>query len=751
MSVNVNAAGWTLVHFLWQGALIALVLEAALSALRERSAELRYTVRCGALLAMALAPVATYLVLSAAPRHEIAPEVLLAAALAGIEPARGILWTDVVVALWALGASFFAARLLRDWLRVRRLHDSRAGALLPLEWQVRFDTLGAVLGVRGIARVVDSAALSAPTVIGWMKPVVLIPARVLTGLSTGQVEALLAHELAHVRRHDYLVNLVQSTVEALLFYHPAVWWVSNGIRAEREYCCDDVALRVTRDRLSYARALTTLEGWRGAELEIAMSTLGGPLMQRIQRLVGIRPPQRPSSLIQRGPLAAFTALLVLGYATSAFGKDPAPPQDAEEIRALQAEIEAMEARLAEMKAELARTRDDPHGNVWVEDADAEGKGNIVVRRKGDGVYEVKGSGVVELEGDDGETRIVVEVRGTDVPRDVHEHVREALKSHGVTINGGDRHGDAEAEAEIHVEVLGGDGETLHRRLRIGGLPGGSGGTVRARRPGDEGHVVIDLGGLGGLLELRELEDLHESHGRQLELEHGDNNVFWFDDEDGTVGVRSHGGGSSHDVKGLRDRLHAARRDAEHTRTRIHGDDRIIRLRLEGLEGLEQLHELKGLEHLRHLEGLEELEGLHERIREALEKANIRLLRKDGEHGDVRVLRLDDLDGLKGLHADHGIHGDIELELDDDLLDRVRKARIELGDVHGKHGNVRILRLDDLHGVRGEVELDDDLLEKVRKARIEIQHGRDGKEGHDHGHGHGHESKKTLRAVGDEIV
>ena len=123
----------------------------------------------------------------------------------------------------------------------------------------------------------------------------------LTGLTEDQIEALIAHELAHVRRHDFAINLLQTALEALLFYHPAVWWVSKGIRAEREYCCDDMALRVTTDEVAYARALTTLESWRGAEPQIGMSTLGGSLMLRIQRMLGLR----PSAPRARVPLTAF--------------------------------------------------------------------------------------------------------------------------------------------------------------------------------------------------------------------------------------------------------------------------------------------------------------------------------------------------------------------------------------------------------------------------------------------------------------
>jgi len=135
--------------------------------------------------------------------------------------------------------------------------------------------------------------------------VVLVPASTLAGLSPQQLEAILAHELAHVRRHDYLANLLQTAVETLLFYHPAVWWVSAQIRRERENCCDDLAVAVCGDRLGYARALVDLEGLRIEAPRLALAASGGSLTDRIRRLVGV--PGRPS----RRPWAAGLLALAL--------------------------------------------------------------------------------------------------------------------------------------------------------------------------------------------------------------------------------------------------------------------------------------------------------------------------------------------------------------------------------------------------------------------------------------------------------
>jgi beta-lactamase regulating signal transducer with metallopeptidase domain len=155
--------------------------------------------------------------------------------------------------------------------------------------------------------VVDSSLVDTPTVIGWVKPVILLPVAAFAGLSPSQVEAILAHELAHIRRHDFLVNLLQTFAETILFYHPAVWWLSARIRAEREHCCDVVALSVCGDAVSYAEALVELESRRTVHSRLAMAATGGSLMTRVRRLLGVPADDRPRAF---GSLA-IAALIVL--------------------------------------------------------------------------------------------------------------------------------------------------------------------------------------------------------------------------------------------------------------------------------------------------------------------------------------------------------------------------------------------------------------------------------------------------------
>src|SRR5262249_45406039 len=193
-----------------------------------------------------------------------------------------------MILLWLLGVVFFSLRLMGGWLYTQRLksHGTR-----PVEekWRQTLRRLCVQLRVRRPVRLLESALVKVPMVIGWLRPAILLPASALSGLTPEQLEAIIAHELAHIRRHDYLINLLQAVVETLLFYHPAVLWVSRRMRQEREHCCDDLAVAGCGDALTYARALLEMEKLRAAGPQLAMAANGGLLMNRIRRLVGAQP------------------------------------------------------------------------------------------------------------------------------------------------------------------------------------------------------------------------------------------------------------------------------------------------------------------------------------------------------------------------------------------------------------------------------------------------------------------------------
>ena len=221
----------------------------------------------------------------------------------------------VVLLVWLSGVAILTLRLLAGWLWVQRLR-SRGTAPAPATWQKITARLSKRLHIARPIRLLESAMVEVPTVIGWLRPVVLMPASALSGMGPPQLEAILAHELAHIRRHDYLVNLLQTLVETLLFYHPAVWWLSGRIRIERENCCDDLAVSLCGDPYAYAKALADLEELRADSSRLVLAATGGLLIDRVRRLIGA------PSHVGRGPgwLAGSTAVvLIAGIAAGAVG------------------------------------------------------------------------------------------------------------------------------------------------------------------------------------------------------------------------------------------------------------------------------------------------------------------------------------------------------------------------------------------------------------------------------------------------
>ena len=279
----------SLLHFIWQGAAIAILTAIALRLLRKRSAEARYAAGLAGLAAMLLATFITFTFYSetGALTLRILSGLNSAAKIAVSEAAAGdvAIWTERIVVVWLMGVIVFFVRLIGGWLLSRRLLRSAAAVVTPVMREA-MERARAGLNFQGKVRLLTGDRIETPLVIGWLRPAILLPASALTGLSTDQLLAVLAHELAHIRRHDFLVNGIQRAVECVLFYHPAVWWVSGRIRVERERCCDDLAVRVCGDRLLYAQALVALEKARSAELILALPTAGIGVKDRVRRILG---------------------------------------------------------------------------------------------------------------------------------------------------------------------------------------------------------------------------------------------------------------------------------------------------------------------------------------------------------------------------------------------------------------------------------------------------------------------------------
>jgi VWFA-related protein len=231
-----------------------------------------------------------------------------------------------LVMAWSTGVVVFSARIALGWRMASRLRQAASGPV-PLAWRQALQELKLRMRVSAPARLLASSLTTAPAVVGWLRPVILMPVAAMTGMPMEHVRALLAHELAHILRQDYLVNILQSMAEALLFYHPAVWWVSNQIRVERESCCDDLAVEACGDVLAYATALADLDAYRRARLRLAQAADGGPLLHRIRRLVGEAEPLA-HNLPGVGAVSALAALWMAGLGAATLHAVPVTPAPA---------------------------------------------------------------------------------------------------------------------------------------------------------------------------------------------------------------------------------------------------------------------------------------------------------------------------------------------------------------------------------------------------------------------------------------
>lgn len=333
----VRALGLTLLHALWQCAVIGGLAWLALHALRNATARARYAVACAALASCVIWPAVRLAHALAAPLSPpatvtvstVGRDIAHAPASNGMLPI-GPLHIDGalpwIVALWTIGAALMLLRLGVGLRWVARLQRSACEAADPA-WQARLDRLAQRFDLSGIRlAVIDNhsgSPIAGPLVAGVWRPMVLVPAALLARMPVEMLEALLAHELAHIRRHDYLANMLQRIAEALLFYHPVVWWLSGRIRLEREFVADDLAAAVTREPRRLALALAALDRFSPPVPSLAQAAHGGHLMSRIQSL--LRPQPRASAGVVLLPIAgiALACLGVVAYAQSAQTRAPA--------------------------------------------------------------------------------------------------------------------------------------------------------------------------------------------------------------------------------------------------------------------------------------------------------------------------------------------------------------------------------------------------------------------------------------------
>lgn len=347
-----DALAWTLVHFLWQGTVIAVAAHGVLALLRRRSAHLRYLVAAFALLVMAASVTGTFVSLRAS--RTVAPVRMepVSEVPAGVFRESGIVieegatrvrnavrsvarvvvvrsgyplrdWKAGIAMAWIAGVCGLSLWRLVGLIGIARLR--RRTLSPPAGLVADFEALRAAMRVTGRVVLRVSEIARVPLVVGTLRPLVLVPVSALAGLTPEQLRAVLAHELAHVRRHDYLVNLLQTAVETLLFFHPGVWWLGRTLRREREHACDDRAVAVCRDKVLFARALGELVRVNTVASPVLAMTSGrrrGEMLRRVRRIVG------RSATSGRGGLWSVLLLLgILGTGGLVVGKAMGEPKE----------------------------------------------------------------------------------------------------------------------------------------------------------------------------------------------------------------------------------------------------------------------------------------------------------------------------------------------------------------------------------------------------------------------------------------
>jgi beta-lactamase regulating signal transducer with metallopeptidase domain len=294
-----EALGWTLLNSVWQGLLLWILVILALRLISNKLSKTRYALAVGSIIVFLLSNVVTFSFLNA-DRDKIAitenQTTITHFANQQISSAR----TDAtiiqrilnevsqvmpyVIMCWIFGSILFMLRIASGWWYINKLKTT---ATVLEEWSDRLTSIAKQLDIQRLIRVAESNNISAPMVIGFFKPMILFPTGLMSGLSTDQIESILIHELAHIRRHDYLVNLIQSIVESFYFFNPFVWMISNIIRREREYCCDDAVVTVRGNSLAYVKALSQLEEMRLSSpiLSVGFAENKNQLLNRMKRIM----------------------------------------------------------------------------------------------------------------------------------------------------------------------------------------------------------------------------------------------------------------------------------------------------------------------------------------------------------------------------------------------------------------------------------------------------------------------------------
>lgn len=334
----VNAIGWTLLHSVWQGAVIGLLFVLSRTILKAGSPVVRHAnAVLWLVLFLALFLITFVSLLLSAPASEVAAHSQTAAVALAMSPESMLSSAQampLIFALWLSGVLILSYQLVRDWHQLVEVTQTDAAGLPQLD--ATLDRLSRALQVPAGVRMVEAVHATVPMVVGVLKPIIVIPSSVLLGLTPRELELIIAHELGHLKRKDHLINYLLIAAETLLFFHPVVYVLTRTIRHERELCCDDLVISTFNDRVTYAHALSKLETLRALDLysvsALQLAAADGPLVTRIARLVRQRH-HRNWGLLPTALLPVAAALLVVAV----FYKTPMAPTETDVEVAAQTE------------------------------------------------------------------------------------------------------------------------------------------------------------------------------------------------------------------------------------------------------------------------------------------------------------------------------------------------------------------------------------------------------------------------------
>ena len=332
----IKAIGWTIFHSVWQGIVIAIILGALLLLTSKKSARLRYNISVAAMFLFFFISLGTFLHFYESPKDQSADNLIVVSnntiqsesASDGVSSIIDNAKTNLpkifesyfennlslVVTFWFVGFIIFSLRFIGGAFYVQRLKTTGLNSL-DADWHKRLSHLRDQLNLNQTVLISESTQVNVPITIGHLKPIILFPLGMISGLPQDQIEAIISHELAHIKRYDFLINMIQTFIETLFFYHPVVWWLSSLINAERENCCDDIAIQTCGDAVSYSKALYNIQQIRKNQSELVLAAIGkkNQLYRRI-----IRMNTNNTTIAYGVRFAAFTVLLIAMAAVSIF-------------------------------------------------------------------------------------------------------------------------------------------------------------------------------------------------------------------------------------------------------------------------------------------------------------------------------------------------------------------------------------------------------------------------------------------------